>query len=457
MDRQNSIVMEKLGRERIGKLLFDYSMPAVIGMLVNTVYNIVDRIYIGQGVDPLGIAGITIVMPLMMVFMSASMLIGIGANALFSIRLGEGRRDDVEKIMGHAFALLFLVPGLVILFCFIFLDTLIVRVLGASEVVFPYAKTYLRIILYGGIFSAMGPGINHFIRSDGHPKTSMLTQIIGALLNIILDPIFIFVLDLGIAGAAWATIISQFISFVFVIAYFNSRFTVLRFRLREMKLGLRLSLRIMAIGFAPATMSLAMGLVNIILNRSLSRYGGDLAVTTMGIVGSIIMLIFMPLQGINQGVQPIIGFNYGAKQYHRVREAYWLAVKTGTIIFTAGFILLEALPYLFISIFTHEGGDLMGMCIRGLRICTAALPLIGFQMITSNYFQSVGKPVQGTILGMSRQLLIFIPLLLILPGFFGLDGVFLTMPVSDVLSVIVSIPFMRHELKFLHNANASGT
>jgi Na+-driven multidrug efflux pump len=280
----------------------------------------------------------------------------------------------------------------------------------------------------------------------------MLTQIIGALLNIILDPIFIFVLDLGIAGAAWATIISQFVSFVFVIAYFNSRFTVLRFRLREMKLGIRLSLQIMAIGFAPATMSLAMGLVNIILNRSLSRYGGDLAVTTMGIVGSIIMLIFMPLQGINQGVQPIIGFNYGAKQYRRVREAYWLAVKTGTIIFTAGFVLLEAFPYLFISIFTHEGGDLMGMCIRGLRICTGALPLIGFQMITSNYFQSVGKPVQGTILGMSRQLLIFIPLLFILPRFFGLDGVFLTMPVSDILSVIVSIPFIRHELKFLHSA-----
>jgi putative MATE family efflux protein len=395
-------------------------------------------------------------MPLMIVFMSASMLIGIGANALFSIRLGEGRRDEVEEIMGHAFALLFLVPGLVILFCFIFLDTLIVDVLGASEAVFPYAKTYLRIILYGSIFSAMGPGINHFIRSDGHPKTSMLTQIIGAVLNIILDPIFIFVLNLGIAGAAWATIIAQFISFVFVIAYFNSRFTVLRFRLRDMKLRLRLSLQIMAIGLAPAAMSLAMGLVNIILNRSLGRYGGDLAVTSMGIVSSIIMLIFMPLQGINQGVQPIIGFNYGAKQYGRVREAYWLAVKTGTIIFAGGFVLLEALPRLFISVFTREGGDLMEMCTRALRICTAALPLIGFQTITANYFQSVGKPVQGTILGMCRQLLIFIPLLLILPWFFGLDGVFLTMPVSDVLSAIVTIPFIRHELKFLRSAAVPG-
>ncbi|MFP3090263.1 MATE family efflux transporter [Treponema sp. TIM-1] len=440
---------ERLGTEKIGKLLFDFSIPAVVGMLVNTIYNIVDRIYIGQGVDPLGIAGITIVMPLMMTLMASSILIGVGANALFSIRLGEGRRHEVEKIMGHAFALLFLIPGVVILFSFIFLDKILIHVLGASEAIFPYAKTYLRIILYGGIFSAMGPGINHFIRSDGHPKTSMLTQIIGAVLNIILDPIFIFVFGLGIAGAAWATIISQFISFVFVMAYFNSRFTALRFRIREMKLTLKLSLDIMALGLAPCVMPLAMGLVNVIQNRSLSYYGGDVAITTMGIVGSIIMIIFMPLQGLNQGVQPIIGYNYGAKKYHRVREAYWLSIKVGTAMFTAGFLLLQLFPQFFTAIFTQAAGELRTMCVRAIRICTAALPLIGFQIITSNYFQAVGKPIQGTILGMSRQLLIFIPLLIVLPLFLGLDGIFLTMPVSDVLSVIISALFMRRELKVL--------
>jgi putative MATE family efflux protein len=449
MDNQKGNATDRLGTEGIGKLLLDFSVPAAIGMVINTIYNIVDRIYIGQGVDPLGIAGIAIVMPLMMVIMASSMLIGIGANALFAIRLGEGRRDDVERIMGHAFALLFLVPGVVILFCFLFLDKLIINVLGASETIFPYAKTYLRIILYGGVFSAMGPGINHFIRSDGHPKTSMLTQIIGAVLNIILDPIFIFVFGWGIAGAAWATIISQFASFAFVMAYFNSRFTPLRFHIRNMKLSLKLSFNIIAIGFAPCVMTVAMGLVSVIQNHSLNRYGGDMAVTTMGIVSSIIMLIFMPLQGINQGVQPIIGFNYGAKKYGRVREAYWLSVKAGTVILGAGFVLLQVFPHLFTALFTQEGGELMKMCTRAIRICTAALPLIGFQVITSNYFQSVGKPVQGTILGISRQLLIFIPLLLILPRFLGLNGVFLTMPVSDILSVVLSAVFIRRELKRL--------
>ena len=205
---------DRIGTERVGKLLVEFSVPAIIGMLVNAIYNIVDRIYVGQGVNPLGIAGITIVMPLMMIIMASSMLIGIGANALFSIRLGEGRRNEVEKIMGHAFVLLFIIPGIVIAASFIFLDDILVHLLGASEAVFPYAKTYVKIILYGGIFSAMGPGMNHFIRSDGHPRTSMITQLVGAVVNIILDPIFIFVFHWGIAGAAWATIISQFISFV---------------------------------------------------------------------------------------------------------------------------------------------------------------------------------------------------------------------------------------------------
>jgi putative MATE family efflux protein len=446
---------DRLGTDKIGKLLFDFSVPAVIGMLVNTVYNIVDRIYIGQGVDPLGIAGITIVMPLMMVIMAASILIGVGANALFSIRLGQGRREEVEKIMGHAFLLLFLIPGVVILLSFLFMDDIIIRVLGASEGIFPYAKTYLRIILYGGVFSAMGPGINHFIRSDGHPKTSMVTQIVGAVLNIILDPIFIFGFGWGIAGAAWATIIAQFVSFLFVMVYFNSRFTPLRFRLRDMRLELKLSFNILAIGFAPCVMALAMGLVNVIQNHSLVRYGGDTAVTAAGIVGSIIMIIYMPLQGINQGVQPIIGFNYGARKYRRVREAYWLAVKAGTLIFIAGFVLLQVFPRFFTAVFTREGGELMSMCVRAIRICTLALPLIGFQMGAANYFQAVGKPVQGTILSMSRQLLIFIPLLYILPRFFGLDGVFFTVPVSDVLSVIISIFFMRRELRDLGRLTAA--
>ncbi|MDR2101757.1 MAG: MATE family efflux transporter [Treponema sp.] len=431
-------------------------MPAIIGMVVNAVYTIVDRIYVGQGVDPLGIAGITIAMPLVMILMASSMLIGIGANSLFSIRLGEGRRDEVEKIMGHALVLLFLLPVLVIAVLMIFMDTILINILGTSETVLPYAKTYLRIILYGGVFSAMGPGINHFIRSDGHPRTSMFTQILGAVINIILDPIFIFVFGWGIAGAAWATIISQFISFLWVMFYFNSRYTKLRFRLREMKLTLNLSLKIMAIGFAPFAMQLAVGLVNILLNRSLFLYGGDVAVSAMGIVYSILIMIFMPLQGLNQGAQPIIGYNYGAKKYQRVKETYKTAVFCSTLFVSLGFILVWLFPGFFIAIFRNEQGELMDMGIRVLRISTLFLPALGFQIISANFFQAIGKPLQGTVLSLSRQILLFIPLLLIFPRFFGILGVFAAIPAADVGSTALSAIVMFREIKRLNRLIRNG-
>jgi len=439
---------DRIGTEKIGKLLFDFSMPAIIGMLVNAVYNIVDRIYVGQGVDPLGIAGITIIMPLMIFIQAASMLIGVGANSLFSIRLGEGRRDEVEKIMGNAFTLLFIIPAILIIISFIFLDDIIIM-LGASETVFPYAKTYARIILYGAIFSAVGPGINHFIRSDGHPRTSMSTQLIGAGLNIILDPIFIFVFGWGIAGAAWATIVSQFVSFVWVMYYFNSKLTPLRFRPHNMKLKAHIALKIMAIGFAPCAMQLAMGFVNILLNHKLSFYGGDTAVTAMGIVYSILIVFFMPIMGLNTGAQPIIGYNYGAKQYGRVLKTFKISVICATVFASFAFLIVQIFPVFLIRIFTDAEASLLDTGARVLRISTILLPLIGFQMFSSNYFQSVGKPIQGTILSLARQIVFYIPLLIILPEIRGLDGVFFAMPAADLCAVILSLTIMLPEFSRL--------
>jgi putative MATE family efflux protein len=441
---------DRLGTERIGKLLKEFSIPAIIGMVVNALYNIVDRIYVGQGVDPLGIAGISVAMPAMMVFMAMSVLIGVGANSLFSIRLGEGRRDEVGRIMGNAFVLLFLLPAIAIAVCFIWLDAIIIHILGASEAVFPYTKTYLQIILYGAIFSAMGPGLNHFIRSDGHPRTSMVTQLIGAGINIILDPIFIFSFGWGIAGAAWATILSQFISFVWVLAYFNSKFTTLRFRPKHMKLEPRLVGTIMAIGFAPCMMQLAMSFVSVMQNHTLSAYGGDIAVSAMGIVFSIMIVFFMPLQGISQGAQPIIGYNYGAKKYDRVKKTYKWAVLSGTIFITAGFILMQVFPRLFISLFSKEDGELMTTAVFCLRVSTMLFPLVAFQVLTSQYFQAIGKPVQSTALSLSRQMLFYLPLLLLLPQFFALNGAFFAIPAADVLSVLLSGILMAFEFKHLN-------
>jgi putative MATE family efflux protein len=441
---------DRIGTERIGKLLVEFSVPAIVGMLVNAIYNIVDRIYVGQGVDPLGIAGITVAMPLMMVIQAASMLIGIGANSLFSIRLGQGRRNEVEKIMGHALTLLILIPGIAIAVSFIFLDDIITYILGASGSVFPFTKEYLRIILYGGIFSAVGPGLNHFIRSDGHPRTSMVTQLIGAGINIILDPVFIFLFNWGIAGAAWATIISQLVSFIWVVCYFNSKYTRLRFRLRYMKPEPRLAASILTIGFAPFATQSVMSFVNVLLNHALDAHGGDIAVSAMGIVYSIIIVFFMPLMGLNQGAQPIIGYNYGARKYERVRKTYKLAAVSATVFISFCFLLIQLFPKLFISLFSREEGPLMDMGVYCLRISTLMLPVVGFQALTSNYFQAIGKALEGTILSLSRQLLLYVPLLMILPSVFGLQGVFFAMPAADLGAVLLTAYFMLVELKRLN-------
>ncbi|MDR1654770.1 MAG: MATE family efflux transporter [Treponema sp.] len=454
---ENKLATDRIRTDPIGRLLFDYSIPAIIGMLVNAIYNIVDRIYIGQGVDTLGIAGVGLVMPVMLVIQSVSMLVGIGANSLFSIRLGEGRSDEVEKIMGNAFILLFLIPAFCIIGCLIFLKPILRDFMKASEQIYPYAESYLRVILYGSIFAAMSPGLTHFIRSDGHPKTSMVVQIVGAVTNIILDPIFIFLFNLGVAGAAWATIISQFISFIFVMGYFSSKWTRLRFRLKNMRLSSRLTGSILSIGFAPFIMQFAMSLVGILQNSMILKYGGDEALTAMTIFFSVLTVIIMPLQGIGQGAQPIIGYNYGAKKYDRVKHCFKLALIACTCLLFAGFIVTQIAPGFCFSLFSKDTGSLRDLGILTIRICTSMFPIIGIQMMSSQFFQAIGKPVQGIILSLSRQILFFIPSLLFLPVLFSMIGirevygVYWSFPISDICSAIISGIFIYAEFKHLKN------
>ena len=440
---------DRIGTDKISKLLWDFSIPAIIGMLVNATYNIVDRIYVGQGVDPLGIAGITLVMPVMMVIQALSMLIGIGANSLFAIRLGEGRSDEVEKIMGHAFVLIFAIPFVGISLCFAFIDPMLTQVLGASEQVLPYAKTYLQIILYGSVFAAMGPGINHFIRSDGHPRMSMTTQIIGAGCNIILDPIFIFGFGWGIAGAAWATVISQFVSFVWVMWYWNSSLTPLRFRVKYMCLKIPLVVKVLSIGFAPCAMQFALSFINIMMNNELVKYGGDIAVTAVGIMYSILIVVVMAIQGLNSGAQPLIGYNFGAQKYDRVRSCFRLTLVCATMILTFSWALIQLFPAFFIGIFTKDKGELLELSIHCMRTCTIMFPIIGVQIVSSSYFLAVGKPFQSTLISLSRQFLFYLPALATLPRFFGLTGVFSAMPVSDVCAVTLTSIFILAEWKKL--------
>ncbi|MDF2615075.1 MAG: family efflux transporter [Clostridia bacterium] len=438
----------QLGEEKVSKLLLKFSIPAIIGMLVNALYNIVDRIFIGRGIGSLGIAGITITFPLMILIMACGMLIGIGANSLISIRLGENKKEEAELIMGNAMSLLIGISLILTAAGLIFIEP-ILKVLGASQAVLPYAKDYIQVILWGSVFQSVGFGMNNFIRADGQPKIAMVTMLIGALLNTILDPLFIFVLGWGIRGAALATIFSQMVSAVWVLYYFFGGKSTLKVHLRNLKLNFNAVKSTLAIGAAPFAMQLAASLLTIIMNVTLVTYGGDTAISGMGIVNSVAVLFLMPIFGINQGVQPIIGYNYGAQKYDRVKEALKLAIFSATSIVLIGFVVIQVFPKEIVMLFNREDANLITFGTRALRIFMAFLPIIGFQIVSANYFQSVGKPMQAAFLSLSRQVLVLIPALLILPKFFGLDGALIAGPAADLISSLITGLFIMMELKHL--------
>lgn len=440
---------DQLGQEKISTLLLRFSVPAIVGMLVQALYNVVDRIFVGNGVGALGIAGLTLVFPVMLVQMAFSMLIGLGATSLISIRLGEGRKEEAEQIMSNAFVMLVINAALLSFLGLMFLDPLI-RILGASEAVLPYSRDYLSIILWGSVFQSVGFGMNHMIRAQGSPKVAMATMLIGAITNTVLDPVFIFGFGWGIKGAALATVISQIVSCTWVLSYFLRGKSHLRLDLgKARRIEFQVVLQIMSIGFAPFAMQLAASVLNLILNQSLAHYGGDLAISAMGVVSSINTIFLMPIFGINQGVQPIIGFNYGAKKYERVKEALRLAILGATTLVTLGFISTRLFPTQFISLFSRNDPELMAFGLKAMKIVMIMFPVVGFQIVGANYFQAVGKPKKAAVLSLSRQVLLLIPALLILPRFFGLNGVFYALPVSDAGSTILTGILLWRELSHL--------
>ena len=438
----------QLGEEKVSKLLLRFSIPAIIGMLVNALYNVVDRIFIGNGVGSLGIAGITIGFPIMLVIMACAMLIGIGSTSLISLKLGEQKKDEAELIMGNGMVLLILISVLLSIFGLLFLNPLL-KIFGASEAVLPYANEYLRVILYGTVFQSIGFGMNNFIRAEGNPRIAMYTMLIGAILNIILDPIFIFALQLGIGGAALATIISQAVSATWVLAYFLGSKSHLKIHVRNLRLKLYIVTKIAAIGSAPFAMQIAASLLSVIMNRSLNFYGGDVAISGMGVINSVAMLILMPIFGINQGVQPIIGYNYGAMKFDRVKTALKLGIIAATGVVTFGFIIVQLFPVQLISVFNRKDQALIAFGVHALRVFLIFLPIIGFQIVGASYFQAVGKPKQAMFLSLSRQVLILIPALVILPRYFGIEGVLVAGPVADFGSSILTGIWLLMELKSL--------
>ncbi|ACL19698.1 putative MATE family efflux protein [Desulfitobacterium sp. LBE] len=434
--------------EKIDKLLWKFSLPAIIGMLVNALYNIVDRIFVGQGVGYIGIAATTVAFPIMIINMATSMLIAIGATALISIRLGEQKKEEAEKIAGNATGLLILLPLLLTIVYLIFTDP-ILKLFGASAEVLPYARDFTHIIMLGSVSGSIAFGMNNFIRAEGNPRYAMLTQIIGAVLNVILNYTFIFKLGLGIKGSALASICSQTVSALFVLGYYFTNRSTIKIHLRNLKPQPSIVFSILVIGFAPFAMQIANSIQQTILNKTLMVYGGDIALSAVGIIMSISTIIFMPIVGISQGAQPLIGFNYGAKQYDRIKETLKKSVLFSTILAVVGYVVIRIWPYQIIGLFSKDDVALTQLTVHAMLVFFALLPLIGIQILCSSYFQAVGKPLQSTLLNLSRQVLLFIPLLLILPNFWGIEGVWRTAPIADSLAVLITSTVILFEMKKL--------
>ncbi|WP_244834239.1 MATE family efflux transporter [Clostridium sp. BJN0001] len=429
---------QRLGRDNILKLLLEFSIPAIIGMMVITLYNIIDRVYIGhiKGVGSLAIAGVGITMPIITIVMAFGMLIGIGTATRISIKLGEHNKDEAEKHLGNALTLIIITSIILTAVGLFFIDP-ILTAFGASENILIYAKEYSEIIFIGTIFNLLGFGLNHSIRSDGNPKIAMFSMLIGAVVNIVLDPIFIFSLGLGVKGAAIATVLSQVVSSIWILYYFTKGKSVLKLKKKYLKLDLKVVESIFTIGVSPFSMQLAACAVQVISNNVLQKYGGDVAVGAMTIINSLSMIFLMPIFGINQGVQPIVGYNYGAKKFDRVKETVGYAIIAATIIVIIGFFIVEVFPRQLILAFNNDE-ELLNIGIKGMRIFLCMLPLIGGQIIVTNYFQSIGMVKISMFLSLLRQVLLLIPALIIFPKIFGLTGVWLSGSVSDFLSVIVT-------------------
>lgn len=433
---ESTAITNKLATEKTGKLIWNYSLPAIVGTVVMSLYNIVDRIFIGQGVGALAISGLALTFPFMNILTAFGMLVGSGAASRISISLGENDKEKAERILANTFILTFFVSGFAIIMSYIFMGDLL-RLFGGTENTVQYAEDYMRIIIPGAIFSALNYGFNNIMRAAGYPRKAMWTMIICAFVNVVLDPIFIFVFDMGIQGAAYATNISFLVGACWVLSHFMRPTTNIRFKRKYFKLKKDIIKSILSIGLSPFCMQIALSFVVVLINVRLLQYGGDLAIGAYGIINSVTTLIVMIIIGLNQGIQPIIGYNYGAKLYERMFGVLKTAVIIGTCVSTVGFLLGTFVPELMIRMFTNDL-EMIAIASNALRITVVTFPIIGAQIVISNFFQSIGKAKISIFLSLTRQLIFFIPALLVLPPIFGLNGAWGAQPASDLLATFTT-------------------
>ena len=425
-----------LGTEKVSKLLAQYAIPAIIAMTASSLYNMVDSIFIGQGVGAMAISGIAITFPLMNLSAAFGSLVGVGAATLVSVKLGQRDYDTARRVLGNVVDLNVGLGLLLTIVALTFLDP-ILYFFGASENTIPYARDYMQIILLGNVITHLYFGMNALLRASGHPKASMYATIATVVVNTILDPIFIFGFDMGIRGAAVATVIAQSLSLIWQLYLFSRKDELIHFSRGIFKLKKKIVLDSLSIGMAPFLMNLASCLVVILINKALMRTGGDYAIGAYGLVNRLVFVAIMVCIGLNQGMQPIAGYNFGARQYDRVTEVLKLTVGWATLITTTAFLLSELMPELLIRIFTTDE-QLIHISVKALRIVMMIFPVVGFQMVATNFFQSIGMATKAIFLSLTRQLLFLLPCILILPEIFGENGVWYSMPISDLISTVVA-------------------
>ena len=432
----------ELGTEKIGKLLKMYAVPGIIAQTAASLYNMVDSIYIGHipGVGSSAISGLAVTFPLMNLASAMGTLVGVGATTLISVLLGQKNYDVARKVLSNVLTLNLIIGLVFSSVTLAFLDP-ILRFFGASDVTLPFARDYMLIILIGNVFTHLYFGFNGLIRASGHPKTAMGLTLFTVVSNAILDPIFIFVFGMGIQGAALATIICQMAALVYTLRFFFDKKNLLHFPRPVFQIEWRIAKQSLAVGLGPFLMNSAACLVALFINQQLGKYGGDLAIGAYGIVNRLTMLFIMVCMGFNQGLQPIAGYNYGARQYHRVKEVFILTAKWELLVTTCCFLMSELVPEFAVSLFTNDP-QMIALSSKALRIMNAGSALVGFGIVTSTFFQCMGMVSKSIFLSLSRQLIFLLPLIYSLPLWMQETGVWLSFPIADIISVVVSLVFV---------------
>lgn len=439
----------ELGTKPVGKLLMQYALPAIIAMTASSLYNMIDSIFIGQGVGPLAISGLAITFPLMNLSTAFGAAVGIGSSTCISVKLGQKDYRMAENIFGNSVTLNVIIGILFSIVSLTFLDP-ILYFFGASDNTIVYAREYMYVILGGNIFSHMFFGMNAILRAAGKPQHAMYATIFTVVMNVVLAPVFIWGMGLGIQGAALATILAQVMALAWQLKLFSNKSEILHFRPGIYKMKKDIVRNIISIGISPFSMNVCACIVVIFINTGLAHYGGDLAVGAYGIANRIAFIFVMITIGINQGMLPIAGYNYGAQKFDRLMRVLKYAMIAGTAITTTGFLIVNIIPYQCARLFTTDP-ELIRMSMRAMRINMLAFPLVGGQMVITNFFQSIGKAKISIFLSLSRQLLFLVPLLTVMPRFMGLDGVWFALPISDATACAVAVTIITRYIKRIKN------